>query len=173
MRARRGLDAAWGTLPLVTHGVAHSCFSYTASSRLPLRSYDTDSRGVLLTLSRVVSGHTQSASSSTPMIQSNVHLTHHREDHLMLCHDDMRTFRPEFYRASTNPVRVLRGVRPGLWKARVGCTLAAKDPHDLPSFEAERRERGRDQRLHCFFTLSRNNDPPAIHPFRLCKSLRC
>ena len=91
----------------------------------------------------------------------------------MLCHGDMRTFRLEFYRASTNPVRVLRGVRPGLWKARVGCTLAAKDPHDLPSFEAERRERGRDQRLHCFFTPSRNNDPPAIHPFRLCKSLRC
>lgn len=132
-------------------GVAHSCFSDTASSLLPLRSYGTDSRSVFANIKpRGVSGHTQSGSFSTPTIQSNIHLTHRREDHLMLCHD-MRAFRLEFYRASTNPVGILRGVGFRLWKARVGRTLAAKDPHDLPSFEAERRERERSQRLHCFF----------------------
>jgi hypothetical protein len=77
-----------GHLASPRHGVAHSCFSDTASSLLPLRSYGTDSRSVFANIKpRGVSGHTQSGSFSTPMIQSNIHLSHHREDNLMLCHD--------------------------------------------------------------------------------------
>ena len=76
------------------------------------------------------------------MIQSDIRLPYHPQDHFILCHD-VRAFRPEFYRAHTNSVAI-RGVDPGSGMPDLAARLQRRILMISPSSETEHETGAKD-----------------------------